>query len=94
MWEPYDIRLCYSPSLNRFIDDDWCVIHDINSLLDPWQIQNWLVYDRHNGRYQLVPAKNGKVLKLVYLTDEEEDDVFDVLSYQDSYGVKTDRPTY
>ena len=83
----------YSPCLNRFVDGNGIVIHDINSLFDNWQIQQWentaLV-----GQSTLLTAKTGEVVRLICLTEEEENDLFDFLGFQESFGVKTDRLYY
>lgn len=90
-----EIVLSYSPSLNRFVDEDSIVIHDISRLFDNWQIQDWLASEKcQYGQDSLVTAKTGDDVRLVYLNAEEEDDLFDFLGIQDSYGVKTDRTYY
>jgi len=86
-----DIILAYSPSINRFVDEQDIVVHDIYSLLDHWQVQTWL---RSGGKDTIVQAKTGDFILLVYLTDEEEEDLFDFLGFQESFGMPTDRATY
>ena len=90
-----EIILSYSPSLNRFVDEDSIVIHDISKLFDNWQIQEWLYSEkRQYGQDSLVTAKTGDDVRLVYLTNEEEEDLFNFLDIQESYGVKVDRTYY
>ena len=65
--------LYYSPSINRFADENWCIIHNLNVLFDTWQLDRWKSTRDHG----LIRAKNGDVWKLYYLSNDEEDDVFD-----------------
>lgn len=90
-----EIVLSYSPSLNRFVDEDSVIIHDISRLFDNWQIQDWLYSEkRQYGQDVILTSKTRQDVRLVYLTDEEEEDLFDFLGMQESYGVKVDRTYY
>lgn len=88
-----EIILSYSQSLNRFVDEDSIIIHDISKLFDNWQIRDWMNTCAYGG-YQLLTAKTGDDVRLVSLTKEEEDDLYDFLGMQESYGVKVDRTYY
>ena len=83
-------KISYSPSLNRFLDCDYVVIHDLHQLFDTWQLDQWI----RRQEDSIMSAKDGSQVYLEYLNEEQEDDMFDFLSYQDSYGVKTDRVRY
>jgi hypothetical protein len=86
-----EIILAYVPSLNRFIDKNDMVVHDIHCLLDHWQIQKWF---NDGYRDTILDAKDGTRILLVCITSEEEDDLFDFLGFQESFGLKTDRVYY
>ena len=82
--------LYYIPSLNRFLDANWVIVHDLHTLFNTWQLMVW----KRNERDDLMVTRDGIEMMVYYLTDEEEDDVFDFLGYQDSFGVRTDRLCY
>lgn len=83
--------LAYVPSLNRFIDTNDIIVHDISVLFDHWQIQKWL---SEGAKDTILTAKNGTRVLLVSLVDEEEDELFDFLGFQESFGMKIDRVYY
>ena len=84
-----EIILYYSPCLNRFADEDWVIIHDTSNLFDMWEVQNWL--NSNTERDLILLTKNGNSVRLIYMNEYEEDDLFDFLGYQESYNLKTDR---
>lgn len=82
--------LFYAPSLNRFIDDQWYVVHNLNKIFDVWQLDKW----KKTKKETSMQAKNGVVFKLCYLTDEEEDDILNFIDWNESYEIKMDRMDY
>ena len=82
--------LYYSPSVNRFADENWCIIHDLHKLFDTWQLTQWKKTRDHG----LVTAKNGDTWKLYYLSRDEEDDTFDCFAWNESFGIPIDREQY
>lgn len=84
--------LYYSPSVNRFADEDWCIVHDLHSLFDNWQLNRWKKTKQHG----LVVAKNGETWKLYYLVKDEEDDTdeFDCIPWNRLCGMQMDRRCY
>ena len=79
--------LFYSPMLNRFVDNEWYVVHDLHQLFDTWQLDEW----KKNGENICMIAKDGTVWELFYLSEEEEDDVYELILWNESYGIKMDR---
>ena len=84
-----EIFLSYSPSLNRFVDEDGVVIYDTSALFDMWEVRDWLNSDTE--RDLILLTKTGEVVRLIYMNEYEEDDLFDFLGYKESYKIKTDR---
>lgn len=86
----YPYILIYAPSLNRFIDAEWYVVHDVSILFDNWQLDRW----KQNKQDAILTAKNGIDMKLYYLTWEEEEDMLEFLGWNESYGIKMDKSFY
>ena len=84
-----EIILSYSPSLNRFVDENGVVIHDTSTLFNMWEVREWLNSDTE--RDLILLTKTGNTVRLIYMNKYEEDDLFDFLGYQESYKVKMDR---
>ena len=79
--------LYYSPTVNRFADEDWCIIHDLHQLFDTWQLNRW----KRRKVDGIVVAKNGEPWKLYYLTEDEEDDTYDCIEWNRLCGAQRDR---
>ena len=84
-----EIILSYSPYLNRFVDEDGVVIHDTSTLFNMWEVREWLNSDTE--RDLILLTKTGDTVRLIYMNEYEEDDLFDFLGYQESYKIKMDR---
>lgn len=87
---PYDVKLSYMSQMNRFVDEDLCVVHDLHTVFDNWQLEQW----KRAKRSAILVAKTGKKIKLVYLTPPEEEDMYEDLAYNDAVGAQTDRDRY
>ena len=79
--------LFYLNSINRFADEEWYIVHDIRKLFDIWQLDRW----KRNGRNDRMIAKDGQEWVLYYLDDDEEDDILELISWNESFGIKMDR---
>ena len=86
----YPYLLMYSPSINRFIDADWYVVHDISLIFDNWQLDKW----KRSRRDAILSTKDGIEMKLYYLTDPEDEDILEFIGWNESYGIKMDMPFY
>lgn len=86
----YPYVLFYIPSLNRFMDHQWVIVHDLNELFNTWQLSVW----KAKRQDAILTTKDGTEMMVYYLNDEEEEEVFDYLSFNDSFGVKGDRACY
>lgn len=82
--------LYYSPSVNRFADEDWCIIHDLHKLFGVWQLDIWKKKKDHG----VMTARNGQIWKLYYLSSDEDDDVYDCIKRNRLLGVQMDRVYY
>ena len=82
--------LYYVPSLNRFLDSNWVIVHDLHTLFNTWQLMVW----KRNERDDLMVTRDGIEMMVYYLTDEEEDDAYAFLGHQEDFGVRTDRLSY
>jgi hypothetical protein len=82
--------LFYIPSINKFADNDWCIVHTLNRLFNTWQLDNW----KRNRRNSSMVARDGKVWHLYYLDEDEEVDILGLIDWNQSFGIKMDRITY
>ena len=82
-----DDALFYMASLNRFIDGQWYIVHDLNKLFDNWQLDKW----KKNGNNDILKDKDGKDWMLYFLNDDQEDEVLDFIAWYESYNIKMDR---
>lgn len=82
--------LLYSPSLNRFLDYDWYVVHDLHKYFDTWQLSEW----KKTREFGLVADKSGEVWAFQYLVEPEEEDILEFIGWNESYGIKMDRIEY
>ena len=82
--------LFYLNSINRFADEEWYIVHDIRSLFDLWQLDTW----KRNRRNDKMVSKDGVLWTLYYLDDDEEDDILELVSWNESHGIKMDRISY
>ncbi len=82
--------LFYDPRINRFIDEDGTVLHDLKPLLDGWQLDSW---KKDGGYSDYIIAKNGNIMELLYFIDDETMDL-DELYRDDSGGSKLDKILY
>ena len=84
------LSLFYLKSINRFAEKEWCIVHDVHQLFDTWQLYEW----KKKKRTDRMISKNGETWILYYLDDDEEDDILELVSWNESYGIKMDRVSY
>lgn len=82
--------ISYLPSINRFADSCGIIIHDLCHLFDTWQLDAW----KQKGHTSIIVDKYGNDHLIEYLNEDEEDDVFQLIGWNESYGIKMDRPYY
>lgn len=82
--------LFYLPKLNRFADNQWYIVHDLYTLFDTWQLDEW----KRNEKNTILSDKNGKKWELYYLNGYEEDDILELVCSNNEAGLKTDRVAY
>ena len=82
--------LSYLSSMNRFVDTNGCIIHDLSEVFDTWQLDQW----KRGKESAIVMDKDGKLWRLEYLTPYEEDDVYMHLSWNEHYGIPVVRDEY
>ena len=82
--------LSYLPSMNRFVDANGCIIHDLNQIFDTWQLDEW----KRGKETAIVMDRDGKLWRLEYLTPYEEDDVYVHLRWNEHYGITVVRDEY
>lgn len=80
----YPYVLLYSPSMNRFIDYEWYVVHDVSTIFDTWQLDQW----KRNGHDAILTAKDGNDYMIYYLIDEEDVEILDFINWSESFGIK------
>ena len=86
----YPYILFYIPSLNRFMDHEWMVVHDLSPIFNAWELERW----KRSRRDDILFTKDGVQMMIYYLNEEENEDVLEYLGWNDSYGVKVDRDFY
>ena len=55
----------YYESINRFIDDDGHILHDLHELFDVWELDEW----KRTQDYGLLRDRNGNLCELYYLIE-------------------------
>lgn len=83
-------KLYFLPSVNRFSDEQWFIVHNLHQIFNVWQLDEW---KRHQRNAILYDKKGGRWM-LYYLSDAEEDDILEGISWNESFGVKMDRINY
>ena len=81
--------LFYLPSINKFVDEQWIIVHIIPAF-HSWQLDQW----KRSAENNILTAQNGSVWALYYLDEAEENDILEVLCRNECCGVKTDRIYY
>jgi len=59
--------LWYSPSINRFVDGDGYLLHDLHEILDVWVLDKWI----QTKDYGLMIDKKGNLVELYYEEEAE-----------------------
>ena len=86
----YPYILYYMPSINRFVDHHWIIVHDISDIFDTWELNYW----KRQQQEAILLARDGLENMIFYLTDEEDEDMLDNLGWNESYGAKVERIYY
>lgn len=86
----YPYVLLYSPSMNRFIDYEWYVVHDVSTIFDMWQLDQW----KRKGQDAILTAKDGEDYMIYYLVDQEDEEMLEFITWNESYGIKMDRDVF
>ena len=60
--------LLYCPSINRFIDEDGNVLHDLVDLFDVWELEEW----KRTQDYGVLLDRKGDWCELYYPSNFEE----------------------
>lgn len=60
--------LIYLPSINRFIDEDNNVMHDLSDLFDAWELNEW----KKHQDYDILLDRKGDWCELYYPSPCEE----------------------
>lgn len=57
--------LWYYESINRFLDEDGHILHDLYDLFDVWQLEEW----KRTQDYGILIDRNGNLCELYYLVE-------------------------
>lgn len=68
--------LCYHPAINRFVDEDGMILHDLSDLFDLWELDEW----KKHQSYDLMQDKKGDWAELYYLSPGDEADVMEYVA--------------
>lgn len=72
--------LWYYPDINRFVDCNGNVIHNIYRILEPWVLEAWKRYCENNmAVYQRVRDVNGRLIDLHYPEKEADLETLDFI---------------
>ena len=55
----------YYEGINRFLDEDGHILHDLHELFDVWQLEEW----KRTQDYGLLRDRNGNWCELYYLEE-------------------------
>lgn len=61
--------LWYCPEINRFVDEDGYVLHDLSDRFDVWELDEW----KKTRDYGILQDRRGNLCELFYPDDEEKD---------------------
>jgi len=93
MLDPYGndaYTFSYLPSINRFVDVQGCIIHDLSKLFHTWELDQW----KKTQDYGLIRDKDNQLYDFYYLDDDDEYEVLDCIGYNESFGTQMDRLYY
>jgi len=93
MLDPYGndaYTFSYLPSINRFVDVQGCIIHDLSKLFHTWELDQW----KKTQDYGLIRGKDNQLYDFYYLDDDDEYEVLDFIGYNESFGTQMDRLYY
>jgi len=65
--------LWYDPAINRFIDEDGHILHDLHQYFDLWQLDEW----KKTRDYGLLVDRQGNLWELYYTDDDICDELCD-----------------
>ena len=80
----------YLPSINRFVDVQGCIIHDLGKLFYTWELDQW----KKTQDYGLIRGKDDQLYDFYYLDGEAEEDIFILIGHNESFGIQMDRVYY
>lgn len=80
----------YLPSINRFIDVQGCIIHDLSRMFHTWELDQW----KKTKDYGLIRGKDDQLYDFYYLDGDEEDDILNFISDNEEFGIQMDRLYY
>ena len=60
--------LCYHPAINRFVDEDGMILHDLSDLFDVWELDEW----KRTQDYGILLDRKGDWCELYYADSFEE----------------------
>ena len=83
----YPFVVYYIPSINRFADHEWNIIHDLYDLFATWQVNNW----KRQRQDSIMTTWDGLEIMMYYLNYEEEEIVMDYMAVEEHYEIKRDR---
>ncbi len=64
--------LWYYPVINRFIDEDGTILHDLSEIFDTWRIEQW----KRTMEYECLEDKHGNLVELYVVYPEAEEYYF------------------
>lgn len=80
----------YLPSINRFVDVQGCIIHDLSRIFHTWELDQW----KKTKDYGLIRGKDDQLYDFYYLDGDEEDDILNFISDNEKFGIQMDRVYY
>lgn len=80
----------YLPSINRFVDVQGCIIHDLSRMFYTWELDQW----KKTQDYGLIRGKDDQLYDFYYLDEEAEEDILILIGYNESFGIQMDRVYY
>jgi hypothetical protein len=82
--------LFYLPTINKFADNEWDIVHSLNQIFRTWELDQW----KRRGQDSTLLSRNGTVWHLYYLGASEENEILELIHWNMYHGIKMDRANY
>ncbi len=82
--------LFYLPLVNRFADNEWYIVHTLNSIFNTWQLDEYKKEKKDNT----ILDKKGVPWLIYYLDKPSENDICELIAWNESFEICMTREEY